>query len=308
MSAGGLRAWEGRGKLIEMSVRINNVLEYQGAAMPVFSLAPSWRASPGFSARAEAETVVSESLSGAEFRAQRRPRPFWRLRYEAISHDARESGYARRVVQLGADLPVAVPYWPHRVELTAAAAGEATSISHEDTGDTIWPDARYALIWEDALNWEVVEIDGEAGATVTSLASALEGSWPAGAALVPLLVGHFERGAGATHETDELGVWMVDFRESPVEALGVTEVGIQECVFDLDGSAEVAWLIFVPDLQIGLDPAIRPSCGVSDFTVTVTDNSPPTVVYFADDESEGEHSDVIPGWGIDGIRVTDNTP
>lgn len=188
-------------------------LTYKGKAIPVMSLPPRSAEGDVFDAFPRHETIVAESLGGVEDRRQRLARALWDLSYMAISNTARETGYTRGLLLAAREMPVAVPFWQQRVSLpTSAAAGDLT-LAHESIEHLfMFAAGGYGLLLEHALNWEVVRfaaVDDES----SDLSEALEKSWPVGTHLLPLLVGHLPR-PDTAHETDELGLWRINFDEA----------------------------------------------------------------------------------------------
>lgn len=184
------------------------MLSYRGQEIPVLTAPPDWQR--GVTAVQSHETIVARSLSGVEDRRQRRPRPLWSLRYQALTLSARETGYVRGVMLAAREMPVAVPYWPQAVALTEDASGSASELAHDSVEDLyLFAGEHWALLYEHALSWEVARVTGEEPDVPEQ---PLAGAWPAGTMLVPLLIGHLVRPATA-HQTDAAGTWQIDFRE-----------------------------------------------------------------------------------------------
>lgn len=191
-------------------------MKYNGKDIPVITLPPQWEGAGAVRATMAHRTIVAEALDGTEDRRQRRPRPLWHLSYRAVSHTARETGYMRGVLLAAREMPVAVPFWPQAVALTADAAADTLTVQHEAAaGFFQYRPGGYALLLTDALHWETVRI-AEPGATETELTAGLAANWPARTYFVPLLIGHMPK-PDTAHETDELGVWQIDFEEKFLE-------------------------------------------------------------------------------------------
>lgn len=183
---------------------------FNGSAIPVLTVPPNWTTPVELSVRHT--TNIAESLSLVEERQTLAPRPLYGLRFRAMTRSAKELGYLKTVVDLAADLPVAVPLWPLAARLTAAASLGATSLTLDDTSGCLFDVfGDFALLWERFDAWEVVQLSGvtQFGA---SLAAGTANAYTAAALLLPLGYGSLTR-EGVTARTDIAGEWRCKFDE-----------------------------------------------------------------------------------------------
>jgi hypothetical protein len=165
--------------------------QYKSVNVPIFTGPPSWDG--GVTVAAAYRTTIFEALDTSEERHSQFPRPLYRTRYRTLTLTANETAYLRKVIELAKEMPIGVPLWPMRTKLTANAAAGATILTVDDLNYRLWDVFnKFALIWRDYRTWEVIDMSGAAGTSI-SLSAVLAGSWQAGDTVVPLLFGHLGR-------------------------------------------------------------------------------------------------------------------
>lgn len=185
-------------------------LQYLGQNLPVYSICPDWKTSVRF--RTIYSTIIRESLDTSEERLARFPRSLFGIRYQTLPLDGQETGYIRRVMELAQALPIIMPVWTEASKLTAPVLSGATSLPVDDSYPTLLSVLYdYVIVWKDYRTWEVLATDNP-GSTVITTLDATVNNYPAGALVMPILIGKLPR-MGSRQITDEHGRHQVDFEE-----------------------------------------------------------------------------------------------
>ena len=242
--------------------------QYNGQVLPVYSVGPNWKESINF--RTIYQTIVKEALDLGEERQGRVPRSLFAIRYQTLPLTGQETGYIRRVLELAQALPIIMPVWTEPSKLLTAAVPTDTVLAVDDTFPTILSVLYdYVIIWKDYRTWEVLATSDFDDESIT-LADAVQGTYPAGTLVMPILIGKLPR-AEAKNITDEHGVASPDFEEI---FHGLTDQSVVEEYNPL------------PPLLVGYTDACR-----AEFTVTETELEPDAIYALeVTDDPEDEES------------------
>jgi hypothetical protein len=147
----------------------------------VFSIKPDW--ADGSIETLAWLTSTTESPQAVEQRMGLRISPRILFEYTYTVFNSRRSHFDL-LNMAGAGSPLYVPMWFDRGLLTAAAAIGAT-VLNLDTRWTEFQNCRYAILYNDEYNFEVVEIDSFTDSTLT-LAVGLTNGWPIRTEIYPV--------------------------------------------------------------------------------------------------------------------------
>ena len=153
-------------------------------------------------------TIIAESLNGREFRTTRTPRPRVEMEFKAINMNDRESGRARRLLEIRDERPVGVPVWLDSIYIPGAIINSPSTISVNSSGATnlkhrLFHWFRYALLWQNPATYEVVVISAVTENTITFDPDWLPAqNYAAGSYIVPLAFGYVEVDDSAFHSAD----------------------------------------------------------------------------------------------------------
>lgn len=183
---------------------------YNGQAIPVYSVPPNWKAT--VTLRTLYQTLIRESLDLSEERQERQPRCLYGIRYRPLTLSGQETGYIRRVLELAQAMPVVMPVWTEACMILANAGAGATTLTVDDTSQTLFPVLRdYVFIFRDFKTWEVLEIDSISAGEIT-LAEPTAFAWQTGDFVYPILIGKLPR-SNMKAATDIHASQDVDFEE-----------------------------------------------------------------------------------------------
>lgn len=241
---------------------------YNGQALPVYSVPPNWKGT--VTLRLLYQTLIREALDLSEERQERQPRCLYGIRYQPLTLSGQETGYIRRVIEMAQALPVVMPVWTEACMILADAAAGATSLSVDDTTQTLFPVLfDYVFLFRDFKTWEVLEIDSVEGDEII-LSEPTGLSWSTGDFVYPILIGKLPR-ANFKAVTDINALNDVDFEE---RFNGLTSQGTVE--------------VQTPELEVEFLTACRDT-----FKVVTTVPDGETYILQAADSLEGPWGDHI---------------
>lgn len=187
--------------------------EYQGQALPVYSICPNWK--DKVSLRTLYKTIIRESLDLSEERIAKFPRSLFGIQYRTLPLTGPETGYIRRVMELSQHLPVVMPVWTDACKLTVACGFGDNALQVETTFPTVFPVLwDYVIVWKDYKTWEILAVadPGDIDTLLITLGDEVQAAYPVGTLVMPILIGKMAR-PPANQITDEHGKHQVDFEE-----------------------------------------------------------------------------------------------
>lgn len=269
--------------------------QYLGTDIPVFSFKPNWAQSVRL--QCLYRTIIKEALDTSEERRGGRPRCLYGISFQTLSLTGTEQGYLRRILELAQAMPIVMPVWTEQCRLTVNASGGSTSLTVDDTDETLFSVlVDYVLLWTSYNRWEVLEIQ-EVEANTITLAEATSGSFAAGSMVVPILIGKLPR-QNLRQITDENGVFRVDFEErfngltdqSLVETTGVDPLDYEfssecqdECVFSIPMAEGEEWILQIAAAEDG------PWSNHIWFELDGTEETPGTKKLYVNNDYGGTH-------------------
>jgi len=182
-----------------------------GSRVVVFPFRPNW--SSPFNETLSFLTAVERAFDGSEQRTPLRDRPRRIFEYSLAVLDG-EHAYFESLLFCWQDRLYAVPIWPERSNLTAAADAGALSIVC-DTADRTLVEGGLLLLYRNTRTFEAAFITGIAG-DVVSVQTPLTRAWPAGTRVYPLQLAMLNEQTQLQYATDRYLTAAVRFTADPV--------------------------------------------------------------------------------------------
>lgn len=174
----------------------------------ILGSAPNW--SQTVITRIVWKTVIAESLAGYEHRMACYIRPLVETRYKVTNITSRLSSYVRHLLDSRSETPVGVPVWMDGCFLLSDAVEGSTTLN-VSAQNRLFPWFRYALLYSDDEDYEVVRITSIQSDTVT-LSGGLARDHGKLSLLVPLAFGYLKI-PDSQFYTGAISEFEVDFQE-----------------------------------------------------------------------------------------------